>query len=351
MLNVGESLESLESHSLKGPLYLMNVFFLQFSLWLLSEKCAEAFFGFDNRKLIYQTLTSVCTAKIDCGQSYLADMTNFYPSLNFAAHGEQKDGLLAKFITRALSMCQQIRELYLSDAFPVEVILEALSNILSSMKRVDCAGSEFRSTVDNHVLNSGNDVNIVANVTSRKTLERLLSYFASMGKHPSLFLIGSCKDEFDLSKCLRTCIGRLHLFRNLFLDILEGDSFSGNVVSVYDGIQCCPFLTHISFVRLAVDDRVTVSLSKAMEEGKPPVLSALSFEDCELEGNFSMLFKPVWPSLVHLEFTGCYLERIDMKTLSRCKVIGKRILAQGNPGMGKSTGMKNLAWLLFSLFQ
>ena len=66
---------------------------------------------------------------------------------------------------------------------------------------------------------------------------------------------------------------------------------------------------------LTISRQCIKALSKAVQEGKMPNLSHLSFADGgnKLQNKIPLLFETQWPTLTHLDLTGCELDNIDIQ--------------------------------------
>ena len=117
------------------------------------------------------------------------------------------------------------------------------------------------------------------------------------------------ENDLNLSTFAQAGIGKLFIeVKNSITCKITSEPFT----------QQCKLLTHICFYGFQIDDSVVTNLSRAMQEGKLPVLSHFTIGKCQfnIRGKLSQLFSCQWPTLKYLNLNSSYLDRSDIKILS-----------------------------------
>ena len=308
LLDNGESIESLLGSDSVKPVFMTNPLFLTFCLWFLADECHENYFSFPNRNQAYDSLVSSTVKNINFMQVDLTEMALRFPILQFplCADNRMEDQLVLKFLHEVFARCENIKELHLNRDYPMNWLLDLLSN----------KGISVKVTV-----NEGNKVS-----TKHISLNTDTS-------QSELALIDQTKDEpppsntrpylglkKHLSKSLQRDINKVRLDLPTFmqhfqkLKTLHHYLVKNGLIIAQSQIEKSPYLTEISFVELEIDESLLIALAKAVEMNYLPSLSSLSFERCGegLKGNLSVLFEHKWPTLAHLNLRGCRLDENDL---------------------------------------
>ena len=306
-LDSGESLQSLIGGAAQAPIFMANYIFLQFCLWFLSDECP-----FRVEAVSYDGLISNCVQTIDTVQLDMVDIPGAFEALEISDADKKKEGLLVRFVLKVLTMCQNVKELYLSTDYPVEWIVESIGHLLPSLEVIGPAYVTIRLLImlDIADVKSGNDVAIAGDTQNHNDVNSVLNAFSKTSKRMALYLLtGTVNEKVDLSKYSLSHVTKLYLASKRIHDCR---------VIGQQNLPCCRLLTSLSFVELNLDERALVSLSDTTRKGNLPVLSDLCFKDCgsSLKGKVSVLFDTKWPTLTRLNLKGCYLDEIDLHTLA-----------------------------------
>ena len=315
-LNKGEGLITKDIASHDEPVFMINSAFLNFCLWFLCNESEKIYLAFNNRIMAYKTLALLCAEMIDVSQLDFTEMASLYPSLHLPFHNKGREGLLEMFLLKVLSLCQKMKELYIGSHLPVDWIFENYSDLLSSLQLIDCSRTPYRSGIDNYLLSSDNNVKILVDIDRQDIFDKIVHYFENIDQHPSIYLMIQMIQSVHIM--LRGSIGKLCIFVSGSIEQLGKDKLTAQNIT----FEHCPFLTVLSFVRFLVDGTLLIALSKAGKEGKLPVLTHLSFEECgnTLKRKLCLLLETEWPKLTHLNLKGCYLDESDIQELAVCLV-------------------------------
>ena len=321
-------------------LVLKNPMFLQFVLWFLCDDCKQLFLSFKNRELIYNKLASLCAKNIDLPQLDLMETMNVYPSLKIDLSADVDRGeLLVRFISKVLSMCSNIKELYLSDSSQLDYIRHTMPDTLPLLHHIHCEKLFYRSGIEASLPESDTDLSIVVDMERKEAIDKLLSFFDGTNQQLAVYLTPSDMPQVELYT--HGCLKKLYILGNESLIpctvITEADHV----------IKSCSSLTHLSLMHLDIDTKVIVALSKAVKDRKLPLLSHLSFAGCgeALSGKLPLLFKSEWPSLTDVNLKGCYLDEKDIQTLShstagldvgRLKIVNSLVLDFDKKSIGQN---------------
>ena len=306
-LDRGESLQSFLGDGTQAPIFMANYIFLQFCLWFLSDGCS-----FRGGAVSYDGLISNCVETIDKVQLDMLDMPGAFEALKISDADKKKEGLLVRFVLKVLTMCQNVKELYLSTDYPVEWILESIGHLLPSLEVIGPAYVTIRLLImlDIADVKSGNDVAIAGDTQNHNDVNSVLNTFSKTSKRMALYLLtGTVNEKVDLSKYSLSHVTKLYLASKRIHDCR---------VIGQQNLPCCRLLTSLSFVELNLDERALVSLSDTTRKGNLPVLSDLCFKDCgsSLKGKVCVLLNTKWPTLTSLNLKGSYLDKSDLHTLT-----------------------------------
>ena len=154
---------------------------------------------------------------------------------------------------------------------------------------------------------------VVVDYLNFNGIVRHFKYF----KKPCLFIcFGLSKDskEVDLSLLLHDNISGLIIDNS---DVFK--SSQKKVVEIRKEISLCPFLTHICFRDLNIEEQVLVALSKAVTSGYLPKLSNLRFKNCgsSVQGKLHKLLNSSWIELLGLDLDSTSIDITDIEAI--CK--------------------------------
>ena len=147
---------------------------------------------------------------------------------------------------------------------------------------------------------------------SAKSTKELLQFLSNSNRKLSLNFIEDDKNNpmVDLSSLVQGNIKKFHIQQS----VLTGNQC---LLMTRTDVLLCPHLTHLSLTspRLHIQDSVFKALSNAVEQGNLPNLSHLSFADSgdNLKNKLSLLFQTEWPTLKHLDLSGCELDHRDVQ--------------------------------------
>ena len=260
---------------------LKNPLFFHFCLWLLCS--GQTYVSFQNIKDANIKLTEYIVDKIDVCQCDLKNIVNRFPVLNFQNIHKEKDGTMLKFLENILIRCQRIEHLVAGHTYPAGRILELVDCEISSVVFIDNISFPPHYAAPS----TKNDIRIV--FCKVPSVHEVIKLSKSSRKH-STHIYLNCRINFDQACLFGEWAKEIHVI---------GPS-NTSIESVSFTIHDCPFLTHLSLIHKTIGLHMIEVLSKAVEGGKLPVLSHLSFENSILPFTFQKLFKLKWPSLTHL---------------------------------------------------
>ena len=171
----------------------VKFYFLRFCLWLLSDKCS--YIQFNKREDILMTLTRYVADQIDFVQLDLTDFSLMFTALQLNQFKSQ-DQLLYKFMTKVLSFCKNVRELFVNSSNPVDDILEEFSALVRSLVLVANkttflnANNYFR---DDYMDTSEHQLVVMENTQPYLGMTHILNRFGC--KPITLLLLANKKDE------------------------------------------------------------------------------------------------------------------------------------------------------------
>ena len=295
MLDGGQSIESLLADGHEGQKIMQNPFFLRFCLWFLDETLEGRHFSFSQKQSIFESLVSHCENQLNLVQLDMMDMKRLVPILHLHLTSSVERRLVLKFIQGILSKCDKTRELYVRSIsyFPFDDLSELVSTFPPHQSQPD--EKIFR---------------VVESASNLEALQKVLNSCDEKVVHPCLLLAGDSSD-IDVAMATHDSLRELRLF---------GLQQNWCRVKAEQEIHSCAYLTDLSLESIKVDVQVLDALETAVRTDRLHCLRRLSLEECglTLKGKLSRLFKLVWPSLIHLNLDGCYLNGDDVKTLTNC---------------------------------
>ena len=282
----------------------IEFYFLRICLWLLSDKCS--YIQIDKSEDLFMALVHYVTERVDFVQVDLTDFSFMFTELDMSKFKNQDD-LLFYFMIKVLSLCENVKELFVNSSDPIECILEALSSSVPSLvlvanKTAFLNGNDY-FRVD-HLDICENQLIVLENTTPYLGMAHVLNRFA---RKPLASVILSNQMDEDLTEFCHECLNKFHIF----------GQFVGNLTAKND-FPCCSSLTELCISNLLVEESVLKALSLAVEKKHLPSLNRLSFKSCgsSLKGKLHMLFQSTWPKLTHLNIRHCPLENCDIELFS-----------------------------------
>ena len=96
--------------------------------------------------------------------------------------------------------------------------------------------------------------------------------------------------------------------------VITSESFKPEPLPSFTNLQ------HLSLKNAILDKDEILYLSEAQRIGNLPSLTDLDFTNCKgLKSNFSLLFSPPWPRLIHLGLQQCGLGRESAEIIGNMK--------------------------------
>ena len=305
-LKKGKNLDSLRG-DYSEPLFVKNPLFFHFCLWFLYH--SGAYFDFGNMDQECDVLQKYILHKLDTRSLIFQDIVRRYPAINIEEILEKKDKLRSQFFGNILSKCHNVRTLQLESSNSLDWVLKSVRQVLPCINYIAVRNLFVMSRVQDvltFVYKNQRNSNMVTQLELSKMFWKHLIYFGT-----------------DLS-------ARIYGFENcdaLFF-ILQLNHPNTTQVSVYGRHQMVQtqtirkampqfvYLKQLSLASLEFDEEGLSYLSEAMEAGKLPYLTSLSFMACHgLESNLSKLFSSPWPQLTHLGFHDCGLSISDLQVI------------------------------------
>ena len=313
MINDGNSMDKVLGQDCINPMFMTNRLFLYFCLSLLKSQTELVLSQKEN---IYEELKGFVVNKIGYVQLYMRDVGELYPSLNYAHVHKNKEEVVLEFLNDILSSCDKTKDLFLNHEFPVQELLSAMGSSFSNLSSIIFVNQheilESRAILNHTTDIDTSELNVILENQSVGCMNELSKFLDTSDKKYSLHFITGYTNVpmMELSTFLEGNVSKLH-FQQSVLTRFQNCLFSKSELPI------CKFLTHLimSSVRLQLADSVFKALSKAVQEGKMPNLSHLSFANGgnKLKNKIPLLFQTQWPILTHLDLTSCELDNSDIQ--------------------------------------
>ena len=277
-------------------------YFLEFSLWLLSDTFNSI--KFDNRSTVYKILTGYVKRKIDLVQLDLTAVTQEYKAL----HMEKSDHRhTVEFVKKVLSMCENMKELYISHFYNVDQILAAVQSSIQHLRLVANRVALDKNSKVRHDDLGVNESQLVVVESTGMYLDMIQILTGFTERALALVMLSNDIDEeVEITEFIHSCLSKFHIF-SLFKTHLTANK----------DISCCSTLTEIVIANFDLKENVLKALARAMAKRDLPVLSKLSFKNCgsSLKGKIHMLFQSRWEALTDLSIYKCLLDNCDIELL------------------------------------
>ena len=212
---------------------IIEFYYLRFCPWLLSHKCS--YIQFYRCEDLFMALAQYVARKIDFVQVDLTDFSFMFTTLQMSELKNQDD-LLFHFMTKVLSLCENVKELFVNSSDPIQRILEALSSsvpslVLAANKTAflnanDCFRADNLDLCENQLV-------VLENTTPYLGMAPFLNRFVS---NPLALVILANETDEDLTELCHKCLNKL-----IICGFLTGNLTAKNC------FPCCPSLTHFAF--------------------------------------------------------------------------------------------------------
>ena len=313
MINDGNSIDKVLDQDCINPMFMTNPLFLYFCLSLLKSQTDLVL---SHKENVYEELKGFVVNKIGYAQIDLRDIAELYPTLNYAHVYGYKDELVLEFLNDIWSSCNKTKDLFLNHEFPVREILSAMGSTFSNLVSIIFVNQDEMiesGALATHTTDiDTSELNVILENQSVRCINELSKFLHASDRKYSLHYVGGNSNlaMMELSTFTQRKIRKLHIQQSVII------GFQGRLFSKSE-LPTCKFLTHLtmSSVHLQLADSLFKALSKAVQEEKMPNLSHLSFADGgnKLQNKIPLLFETQWPTLTHLDLTGCELDNSDIQ--------------------------------------
>ena len=147
-------------------------------------------------------------------------------------------------------------------------------------------------------------------VSASRRIRWMLDFAQSLQRPFSLYLIDSGstlrKDTIEISSLMTGVIKRLYFYQSCFL-------FSEKCIALCK----CPTQLVFTGHSIELNKSIFTALCTSVNDHHLPKLAHLSFSGCEksLKVKMQYLFEKPWPTLTHLDVSGCFLDEEDVRII------------------------------------
>ena len=260
---------------------------------------------FDNKSMIYNKLARFVKNMIDLAQLDLTAITHKFKAL-YMEKTEHRHTF--EFVKKVLSMCENMKELYISHFYKVDQILAAIHSSIPSLRLV-ANRTAFDQTINvghDDLGVSENQLVVVESTRNYLDMVQVLKDFTERAL-ALVMLSDDMDDEVEITDFLYGCLTKFHIY----------GLYKNNLAANRD-ITSCSSLTEIVIENLDLKENVLKALARAVDKRHLPVLSKLSFKSCgsSLKGKLYVLFQSRWETLTDLSIYKCLLDSWDIELLS-----------------------------------
>ena len=311
MLSDGESMESLFGLDCQNPIFFTNSLSLYFCLSLLKDKSP---ISVSRREAAYKHLKAFVLKHFNSVQLDLMSIAKLHPTLSYSYAYRYKDELVLDFLNDILSECQNARILFLSQDFPGNEILSRMQSSFKNLSMILCVNpmEMINPVVLPDAEADSPELKLVLHNQSTDFIDQMRNALLSSKRQFSLHVLASNvnKPMIEFSTFTQGNVTKLHMQHDM------SQSYRCFLQNTHD-LPSCQFLTHLSLTssKLDIDDSVFKALSKAVQEGKLPNLSHLSFARLKevVKNKLHLLFQTPWSNLLQLDLSDCQLDENDVQ--------------------------------------